>query len=223
MTVKIGMGSSALDLSDAKVWGNQANKIMVGTGSSAIEAWPSYREEIVRYTSVGTFTAAVPSWCKEIDFILLGGGGGGYRGNSGLGGSGQGGSPGQYHSGSVNFPHSSIKVQVARGGYGTTGSNFDNTDGEGTRIWGPNDEYVGWGQGGAKGGGYGTAETSGPGNRGHAGLTINGGAGAAINQPGGNPGAGGGGGSGGFFGAFNVGRPGGRGEAIIRFRSGPRP
>lgn len=41
MTVKIGMGGSALDLKDAKVWGYQANKIMVGTGTSAVEVWSS--------------------------------------------------------------------------------------------------------------------------------------------------------------------------------------
>ena len=50
MTVKIGMGGSALDLSDAKVWGNPANKIMVGMGSSAIEAWSA-----VIYPLTGTF------------------------------------------------------------------------------------------------------------------------------------------------------------------------
>lgn len=191
--------------------------------TSWTHTYAAYQEEVVRYTSVGIISAAVPSWCKEIDFILLGGGGGGYRGNSGNGSGGQGGSPGQYFSGSAGFPYGSIKVQVASGGNGTTGTNFNNTDGGATRILGPNDEQVGSVQGGARGGGYGTAETSGPGNRSHAGLTISGGAGAAINQPGGSPGAGGGGGSGGFFGAFNTGKPGGRGEAIIRFRSGPRP
>lgn len=39
MTVKIGMGSSALDLSDAQVWGNPVQKIMVGLGNAAALAW----------------------------------------------------------------------------------------------------------------------------------------------------------------------------------------
>ena len=41
MTVKIGMVGPALDLKDAKVWGYPANKIMVGTGTSAVEVWSS--------------------------------------------------------------------------------------------------------------------------------------------------------------------------------------
>lgn len=44
MTVKIGMGGSALDLSDVRVGGNQANRIMVGTGTSAVEVWSNSYE-----------------------------------------------------------------------------------------------------------------------------------------------------------------------------------
>lgn len=223
MTVKIGMGSSALDLKDAKVWGYQATKIMVGTGTTAIEAWPAYREEVIRYTVVGGHNIELPSWCREIDFILLGGGGGGDRGDSALANAGDGGQAGQWHAGSAIVPYPSLVLEVGYGGSGTTGSNFNSTDGGGTRIWGPNNEYVGWGQGGAKGSGTaGVPQAGSPGNRSYAGMTISGGSGGAIDQPGGSPGGGGGGGGGGIFGNFKRGQPGGRGEAIIRFRSGPR-
>lgn len=197
----------------------EIQKIMRGT----VEHWVNYREEIVRYTTVGGHNIELPSWCREIDFILLGGGGGGDRGSSANGSSGEGGYAGQYHTGSAIVPYSSLILEVGYGGSGTTGTSNNNTDGRGTRIWGPNDEYVGWGQGGAKGSGTGGTSTGkGPGNASHAGLYIGGGVEVAYGNPGSAPGGGGGGGSGGIFGNFGRGEPGGRGEAIIRFRSGPR-
>ena len=41
MSVKVGTGSGAVDLSTLRLGGAEAQKIMVGTGSSAIEAWSS--------------------------------------------------------------------------------------------------------------------------------------------------------------------------------------
>ena len=186
------------------------------------EVWPAYREQIVRYTVVGGHIIELPSWCREIDFILLGGGGGGDRGNSGNSNAGDGGQAGRWHVGSAVVPYSNLILEVGAGGNGTTGTSFNSTDGGGTRIWGPNNEYVGWGQGGAKGSGTAGSPTGGsPGSQSYAGLSISGGSGGAMNNDGGSPGGGGGGGNGGIFGIFSRGRPGGRGEAIIRFRSGP--
>lgn len=198
--------------------GVEITRIMRGT----VEHWVNYREEIVHYTVVGGHNIELPSWCREIDFIVLGGGGGGDRGNSGNGAAGDGGQAGQWHVGSAIVPYPSLVLEVGYGGSGTTGSNYDSTDGRATSIWGPNNEVIAQGQGGARGSGTaGEPQAGSPGNQSYAGLSISGGSGGAMNEDGGSPGGGGGGGGGGLFGAFSVGRPGGRGEAIIRYRSGP--
>lgn len=47
MTVKIGMGDSALDLANATVWGNPAQRIMVGLGDTAALAWERGRRPAI--------------------------------------------------------------------------------------------------------------------------------------------------------------------------------
>lgn len=193
----------------------------VWEGGQYKEVWPAYREEIVRYTSVGSHSIELPSWCREVDFLLLGGGGGGDRGNSGNNTGGGGGLAGSWGMGTlaVSGP-GQISVEVGRGGNGTSGSAHDHTDGKPTRIFDKAGQLIKSAPGGARGSGSYSVATS-PGTRTYAGMTIVGGGTSAVNETGKVPGGGGGGGNGGIFGIFNVGRPGGRGEAIIRFRSGP--
>ena len=55
MPIKIGTGSSAVDLSNLKVAGVEPSRIMVGTGSGAVEVWPS------RYTATVTGPNTTPT------------------------------------------------------------------------------------------------------------------------------------------------------------------
>lgn len=208
--------------------GAEVTRIMRGT----VEHWVNYREQEMLLTNAGMHDLSVPSWCKHIDIIMLGGGGGGRQGNGGNNVNGQGGSAGSYLHASVDRPGGlTVAVRVGAGGGGSYENGTSNQeDGESSRLWiGGLLVYEAPG---------GTNASSGsrlggdPGNRSFAGHTMVGGTPATGGgfsgsgaPPGGTstpPGAGGPGGTGGLVGLYQHGGAGARGEVWMRMRSGPR-
>lgn len=182
---------------------------------------PPYQTQLLSYTDEGLTLVDIPSWVTEIDYILLGGGGGGDRGDSALAQTGFAGKAGTYEVGTLHPYESQIGVVVGSGGSGTTGSSFNPGNGGASGILNQARtavlaEAAG---GAAKGHTRGTGES--PGNRSYKTLMVYGGSGGATNANGTPPGGGGGGGSGGIFGAFQRGRPGGHGQVLLRMKSQP--
>lgn len=182
---------------------------------------PALQAEVSVYTNAGSTTVAIPSWVTEIDYVMIGGGGGGDRGDSALAQAGFGGKAGIYAVGTFHPNENQIRVVVGAGGSGTTGASFNPTRGGDSRIINQAAtvtiaEAAG---GAARGHTRGAGES--PGNRSYKTLTIYGGTGGATNADGTPPGGGGGAGSGGIFGIFQRGRPGGRGQVFLRMKSQP--
>ena len=182
---------------------------------------PPYQEQSIAYTSAGNHLVDIPSWVTEIDYILLSGGGGGDRGDSALSRAGFAGKAGIYAVGTLHPHENQALVVVGVGGSGTTGTEFNPTDGGPSAILNKTGtasiaQVAG---GAAKGHSRGAGED--PGNRTYRSLTAYGGTGGAINADGTPPGGGGGAGSGGIFGIFQRGRPGGHGQVLLLMKSQP--
>ena len=182
---------------------------------------PPYQQELIEYTNAGYALVDIPSWVTEIDYVMIGGGGGGDRGDSALSRAGYAGKAGLYEVGTLHPYEDQVWVLVGEGGLGTTGSEFNPTNGGASALFNKaGNAVIAEAPGGeAKAHTRGAGES--PGNRTYRSLTAYGGTGGAINADGTPPGGGGGAGSGGIFGIFQRGRPGGHGEVLLLMKSQP--
>lgn len=186
------------------------------------DAWSAWTR--VTGTGGATVTVPIPPWAAYMDVMSLGGGGGGATGDGGLNRAGNGGSPGQWATATVEVSRTNNTegyVVLGRGGAGGDGSNgatggatyWDFTGGVG-RVAPASGGAGGSGTGGSPGGAVGAA----PLVLGQS-TGITGGSSAGTDTDGRDPGGGGGPGRGGIFGNYRPGRPGGSGAAWYRFRS----
>lgn len=183
---------------------------------------------VIQVTTTGAHQfIPIPVWCRYIDVILLGAGGGGSAGTRGFPGwSGLGGAAGQYAShrwdrGETRNDWTQLAILVGIGGSGGPAPGGDGGNGTATELWIDND--AGWagiylaGAGGAGASGEALIETNrpgkSPGNHSFQGINATGGTGNS--DP---PGSGGRGGGGSVF-PLNPGSgdPGARGQAWVRF------
>lgn len=182
--------------------------------------WRNSRHpEVHEFKQPGRYTVDSPSWAKFMDFVLIGGGGGGACGDNSWGRSGNGGQAGEVKHGTLTL---SGKVQLAV----TVGAG-----GTGGQVWAARDGSAG-GESSVNGGGITGTAVGGRGGSGFGGaaagarqyVNVDGfyvpaGSPADVDAPGMTPGDGGGGGSGSILGNFSPGQPGANGLVWLRFRS----
>ena len=198
----------------------------IDTGTAGFT--PQSASQVYQITTTGTHQfLPIPAWCRYIDVILLGAGGGGAGGNQ-LGADGRGGAAGVYASrrwdrGASRNTWRQLAILLGNGGSGgSRNNNGSGGAGGATELW--IDDWSGWVgeylQGGGGSGGSGTNPVFGndrpgksPGNHTFQGITAVGGGGNSS-----APGSGGEGGGGSSW-PLNSGsgKDGARGQAWIRF------
>ena len=182
---------------------------------------PPYQQQLIEYTNIGYALVDIPSWVTEIDYVMIGGGGGGDRGNSAISQTGLSGKAGTYAVGTFHPNENQMGMLVGSGGLGTTGSAHNPTDGGASAIFNQaGTAIIAEAPGGAAQAHQRGAGES-PGDMVYKTIWFGGGTGGAPNSDGTAPGGGGGGGSGGIFGIFQRGRPGGRGQVALMMKSQP--
>lgn len=193
-------------------------------GDSATATFSAVSATTATITATGTYT--IPVWCRYIDVVLLGAGGGGAGGNS-WGADGKGGSAGQWVAitleRGVDIPWTTVSFAVTIGTGGTAGSRGNGSGGAGTNtiaaIPGASQAATG-GSGGSGTNAVGSTDYYGasPGSMAWQGRNYSGGAQVGKSTNGNPPGGGGGGGAGGVFGRDRAGGTGARGQAWITAR-----
>ncbi|WP_415679185.1 hypothetical protein [Tsukamurella hominis] len=214
----------ALPGDDVAVGGDNATALAVLTGrehaaSTDLAASGFTAQSAISTPVTATSTIAIPSWCRYIDAIVLGGGGGGAGGTQGFPGwGGIGGAPGGWNAirwdrGAFGNTWLTVTVSVGAGGPGGSANNAG-TDGNPTTATIAGVGTI-TGAGGAKGSGSSLVNNDGAsaGNYTYQGTTYSGGG-----ANGGVPGGGGKGGSGSVWpGSPGSGAAGGRGQAWLIF------
>lgn len=180
-------------------------------------------EEMV-ITASGGFS--IPSWCNNIDYAILPGGGGGRGGSSGgfgTGASGDGGGAGQWLTGTLvrgtDFAAGTTSgtAIVGDGGNGGAAGASGSAGGASSITVGSTTKTAPGGSGATTTGG---ALGQSPGNKNYQGISAEGGGTAGLGVPGDEPGGGGGGGAGGgMFQSGSPGQKGGKGRTWLNFRS----
>lgn len=194
---------------------------MIINGAQATEAWyggkcvwKRTQEGIAAFVVVTADTEIpYPAWAEMVDVVGIGAGGSGSGGFAVSSASGKGGQPGKWGS-TVWYanPGRTLKITIGKPGPG---------DGTGTATVVRN-ELDDWtltcAPGPANGSGSGNATGIGAAAYTFGNISFPGGGNVGIDTAGSVPGGGGGGGSGWVTG-FNAGKPGGRGQVWLRFRS----
>ncbi|MGC5248913.1 hypothetical protein ACPXB3_18535, partial [Gordonia sp. DT219] len=197
--------------------------------SSMTAGFPATAPASATYPTPGTYSYAIPPWCRYIAYAALGAGGGGGRHNAFSAFTGRGGAAGTWTTGilerGVDFPWTATTITITIGAKGV-GGGLNGTAGGDTTITIPGGSVL-TATGGAGGlGNQAGSPTSGgsPGNATVDGQTYVGGTGGAsgsgTSSPGAGvaPGAGGGGGGGGLVNGQQNGADGADGRAWIRAR-----
>lgn len=182
--------------------------------------WSSFYEpEVHEFKQPGRYTVDSPSWAKFVDFVLIGGGGGGACGDNSWRRSGNGGQAGEVKYGTL--PLSGRMYFAATVGAGGTGGQVwsarDGRTGGDSSVSGADISRVAFG--GRGGSGFGGAAAGARQYIKVDGFYLPAGSPADVDAPGMTPGDGGGGGSGGILGNFSPGQPGSNGLVWLRFRS----
>ncbi|CAB0542504.1 glycine-rich domain-containing protein [Corynebacterium diphtheriae] len=181
--------------------------------------WKAHYNPVAhRFTKANTYHLTVPHWANTIDYVLIGGGGGGNAGDGSWGGSGEGGFAGRIKTGTVRVPQGRITITVGAGGHGSTHTLYSASNGGDTRI---SIGSVNFSADGGRGGS--TNSSSYPEGSARSEVNVPGfnlpqGHSTPPNSPGVYPGDGGGGGTGGYFNSYTSGQSGADGLAWIRFR-----
>lgn len=181
--------------------------------------WKAHYNPVAhRFTKANTYHLNIPHWANTIDYVLIGGGGGGSAGSGSWGGTGQGGFAGKIKTGTSWVPQGRITITVGKGGSGGTSPLYPADGGWATSF------SIGSLHVSASGGNGGSTKSSRH-PEGSArpevnvpGFTLPQGHNAPPDSPGVYPGDGGGGGSGGYFNSYNPGQRGADGLAWLRFR-----
>ncbi len=181
--------------------------------------WKAYYEPVAhRFTKANAYHLDVPHWANTVDYVLIGGGGGGSAGDGSWRGTGEGGLAGEVKTGTIRVPQGRITITVGAGGHGSTHTLSPASNGGNTSISiGSLDFNAAGGRGGS------TNSSSFPEGGARKEVNVPGfnlpqGHNAPPDSPGVYPGDGGGGGTGGFFNSYNPGQRGADGLAWIRFR-----
>lgn len=181
--------------------------------------WKAHYNPVAhRFTKANTYHLTVPHWANTIDYVLIGGGGGGNAGDGSWGGSGEGGFAGEVKTGTIRVPQGRITITVGAGGHGSTNTLYSASNGGDTRI---SIGSVNFSADGGRGGS--TNSSSYPEGEARKEVSVPGfslpqGHSTPPNSPGVYPGDGGGGGTGGYFNSYTSGQSGADGLAWIRFR-----
>lgn len=188
--------------------------------SAAFTAMPP---ETTSFFAVGSFTYYIPTWCRYIDIIALGGGKGGQTGSGSLNQPGSGGLAGQWNGitlqRGVDIPWSEAQLTGTVGAGGAGGANSDNAaggNGTASTVTASIGTLTAAGGTGTNSGST-RRDGLGPGNYIYLGTEYVGGALAGNSGQAGNPpGGGGAGGNGGVFGNRTRGGAGARGQVWMR-------
>lgn len=182
--------------------------------------WSSlYEPEVHELRQPGIHRIYSPSWAKFVDFVLIGGGGGGACGDNSWRRSGNGGQAGEVKYGTLPLSgRMYFAATVGAGGLGgQTWEKRGGSNGAYSSIY--SDVINETASGGRGGSGFGGAAAGARQNIKVDGFYLPAGSPADVDVPGGSPGDGGGGGSGGILGNFSPGQPGANGLVWLRFRS----
>ncbi|MFF0706971.1 glycine-rich domain-containing protein [Gordonia sputi] len=203
---------------------NQSARDAGSVGDSATATFSAVSATTATITATGTYT--IPVWCRYIDVVLLGAGGGGNGGDTGTGQAGNGGTGGAWTTitlqRGVDIPWTATAITITIGAGGSGGAKGSGNNGGTGGATTATVAGVGSSSaaGGAGGNGTGGGQTgASPGNTTYLGTTYTGGAAASGNGTAGNaPGGGAAGGNGGIFGGGSAGGTGARGQAWITAR-----
>lgn len=181
--------------------------------------WKARYEPVIHnYTKANTYYVDVPRWANAIDYVLIGGGGGGSAGDGSWRGTGDGGYAGSVKTGTSRVSQGKITVVVGAGGSGSSNTAYPQAESGGNTSISIGSTYfsASGGRGGRSNSGAHPAgarqEVNVPGFRLPRGRNT------PVDSPGIYPGNGGGGGSGGYFNSYNPGQRGADGLAWLRFR-----
>lgn len=211
MPLRIGTGSGSAVPKDILVWATPVQSVHVGTTTGAVEIWRRSVDGLDGFTAITTTTQiTVPTWATTVDVVAIGAGGSGSGGKL-INTWGLGGRPGTWTSGTLPVSTSEkITITIGVGGpSNSTGTPTTVSVSAGT-ITGP--------PGPETGVQYGSGDGIGAPSYTAFGATFPGSNTVGGMNDGAAPGGGGGGGSAGLV-DWKPGKPGGRGQAWIRFRS----
>lgn len=216
MPLRVGTSSGSTVPTDIRVGSVPVLSVIAATSGGPVELWRRTESTVAAFIAVTSSTSlTVPAWATVVDVVAIGGGGGGHGGYAVSATDGKGGGAGGWeHRSQEVTPGGKVTITVGSGGAA------EKAGGE-TTVTLPPGELPGSTTFAATGGGASASGTSTGGTPpGYTafGVTFSGGAGGARDTAGSAPGGGGGGGQGFTF-NYNPGKPGGRGQAWIRFRS----
>ncbi|UBV18806.1 hypothetical protein H8Z57_29505 [Mycolicibacterium fortuitum] len=193
-----------------------------GAGADSATAVFSPRAAVVAsWAAAGTYTFTIPVWCRYIDIVLLGAGGGGASPGTFYTLKGHPGEAGTWVTVTlergVHIPWTAITITITVGTGGARGSGVSVTGVAGQAGTATTVAVTGWSGASAAGGAGGGTSLTGttdnvgrsPGNIVYNDLPYSGGAAQSSNGGAGNAPGGGGAGGGPFGGAGGVGAPGG--------------
>ncbi|MHC9693311.1 glycine-rich domain-containing protein, partial [Corynebacterium diphtheriae] len=181
--------------------------------------WKAHYNPVVhRFTKANTYHLTVPHWANTMDYVLIGGGGGGSAGDGSWRGTGDGGYAGSVKTGTSRVSQGKITVVVGAGGSGSSNTVYPQAESGGNTSISIGSTYFS-ASGGR--GGYSNSGAHPAGARQKVnvpGFNLPQGHNAPPDSPGVYPGDGGGGGTGGYFNSYSPGQRGADGLAWIRFR-----